>query len=98
MCSSDLDSILARLSDGEYVVRAAAVRAYGARFLDSVNHLRVPRFAEGGAVGGGGGGGGAPIHLHLDGKQYGPMSASEGVVDALRDAIAKQALKMGSRR
>lgn len=53
------DSIAARLSDGEYVIRSAAVRRVGVAFLDAVNHLdagpRSPRpvrpaFAQGGLV------------------------------------------------
>ena len=44
------DSILARLSNGEFVVRAAAVRHYGPDVLDRLNSLRVPRFADGGGV------------------------------------------------
>ena len=55
------DSIAARLSDGEYVIRSAAVRRVGVAFLDAVNHLdagpRSPRpvrpaFAQGGLVSG----------------------------------------------
>lgn len=38
------DSIPARLSDGEYVVRAAAVKTYGASFLEAINQMRLPRF------------------------------------------------------
>ncbi len=45
------DSILARLSSGEYVVRAAAVRQYGTDFLNRINSLRLPGFAAGGFVG-----------------------------------------------
>lgn len=41
------DSIPARLSDGEYVVRAAAVRRVGVAFLDAVNHWgEGPRIAR----------------------------------------------------
>ncbi|MFZ5621166.1 MAG: phage tail tape measure C-terminal domain-containing protein [Pseudomonadota bacterium] len=40
------DSIPARLSNGEYVVRASAVRAYGASFLEAINQMRLPRFAH----------------------------------------------------
>jgi hypothetical protein len=43
------DSIPARLSNGEYVVRAAAVRSVGRPFLDSVN---AQGFKRGGPVGG----------------------------------------------
>jgi hypothetical protein len=42
------DSILARLSNGEYVVRAASVQKYGVQFLEAVN---AGRFATGGLVG-----------------------------------------------
>ncbi len=46
--SATSDSIPARLSAGEYVVRAAAVRQVGVAFLDSVNGLSVgPRFKGG---------------------------------------------------
>ena len=62
--SSTSDSILARLSAGEYVVRAAAVRSYGAPFFEAINRMKFPgasglsvprgrsslRFAEGGLV------------------------------------------------
>ena len=52
------DSIPARLSAGEYVVRAAAVRRVGVAFLDALNGLREPpawdgqrlAFAAGGLV------------------------------------------------
>lgn len=45
------DSILARLSNGEFVMRAAAVRHYGPHLLRQINDRRLPKFAEGGAVG-----------------------------------------------
>jgi hypothetical protein len=44
------DSILARLSAGEYVIRAAAVRKFGASFFASLNALRMPKFDGGGFV------------------------------------------------
>ena len=55
------DSIPARLSNGEYVLRAASVQSLGERFLDRLNSfgasaLRRPAFAEGGIVETGGGG------------------------------------------
>ncbi|VVN64521.1 tape measure protein [Pseudomonas fluorescens] len=45
------DSILARLSAGEYVMRAAAVSTYGTGLLDQMNSLQLPAFASGGGVG-----------------------------------------------
>ena len=51
------DSISARLSNGEFVIRSEAVKRYGTNFLNAVNdgtfariHTKVPRFAEGGLV------------------------------------------------
>lgn len=44
------DSILARLSDGEFVMRAAAVRKYGTDMLHQMNNMRIPKFATGGLV------------------------------------------------
>lgn len=44
------DSILARLSNGEYVLRAAAVRRYGLQTLHAMNNMRLPKFASGGLV------------------------------------------------
>ncbi|WP_341523003.1 tape measure protein [Pseudomonas sp. G.S.17] len=43
------DSILARLSAGEFVMNAAAVRAYGPGLLAQMNALQLPSFAAGGA-------------------------------------------------
>ncbi|MBS0457470.1 MAG: phage tail length tape measure family protein [Proteobacteria bacterium] len=45
------DSILARLSRGEYVVNARAVRAIGVHNLHAINQRRFPAFAQGGPVG-----------------------------------------------
>lgn len=45
------DSIMARLSNGEYVVNAAAT-AKNRALLDSINSGRIPKFADGGIVGG----------------------------------------------
>ena len=51
------DSIPARLSNGEFVIRSEAVKRYGTNFLNAVNdgtfariYTKVPRFAEGGLV------------------------------------------------
>lgn len=46
------DSLLARLSRGEFVMRASAVDKYGPGFMKMVNEgrLRIPGFAKGGSV------------------------------------------------
>ena len=55
--TSTSDSIPAMLSNGEFVVKASAVREYGAGFLNAVNngnfsklHMPIARFADGGSV------------------------------------------------
>lgn len=48
--TSTSDSVPARLSAGEVVVRESAVRYYGADTLLAMNDMRVPRFAAGGFV------------------------------------------------
>ncbi len=44
------DSIPARLSNGEFVMKAAAVRHVGVGFLHALNNQRVRHFADGGLV------------------------------------------------
>lgn len=44
------DSIVARLSNGEYVLTADAVRTYGTDLLDQMNAGNLPKFAGGGPV------------------------------------------------
>ncbi|WP_296257714.1 MULTISPECIES: tape measure protein [unclassified Pseudomonas] len=44
------DSIVARLSNGEYVMTAQSVRMFGTGLLDQMNAGRIPAFAAGGPV------------------------------------------------
>jgi len=46
------DSILARLSRNEYVIPAYATHHYGSGFFDQLRRLQIPKFANGGLVGG----------------------------------------------
>jgi hypothetical protein len=46
--SDTSDNLLAWLSPGEYVIKAAAARKYGYGFLSQLNHMRLPRYANGG--------------------------------------------------
>lgn len=66
--SGTSDSVLARLSNGEYVVNAKAADRYGA-LLEAINGDTLRGFARGGRVGGGGGGGApavvAPVQVHV---------------------------------
>lgn len=45
------DSILSRLSNGEYVMTADAVRMFGTGLLDQMNAGQLPAFATGGGIG-----------------------------------------------
>lgn len=49
--SATSDSIMARLSNGEFVQNAAAVSHYGRDFMEAINSRSMPRFADGGRVG-----------------------------------------------
>ena len=69
--TSTSDSIPARLSDGEFVVNAAATRA-NVNLLHAINSTgRTPAFAAGGMVGGmpvngsGGASAGGDTHIHV---------------------------------
>ena len=48
------DSILARLSNNEFVMTSRTVDHYGVGFMNALNQRRLPKFANGGRVGGGG--------------------------------------------
>jgi len=103
------DSILARVSAGEYVMRARAVDHWGPRFMASLNALRspfgfaggglvmpqrsLPRFADGGLVAAGGGTGRA-VHLHLGGSEF-ALSGASNVVDALVTEASRQRMRSG---
>lgn len=98
------DSVLARLSNGEYVVRAAAVSKYGTSLLDAINHLSLPGFATGGLVDNlripsvsapaSAGATGTPVHLHLGGQSY-QVSAAPDIAAALAATVRREALKAG---
>lgn len=103
------DSILSWLSNGEYVLRAAAVQKYGLPFLHRLNTMKLPRYAQGGPVAlnmpalsapaMSGGSSEAPIHIHLpDGQQFGPFNGSQDTANALAAALNIEALKRGRRR
>jgi hypothetical protein len=100
------DSILARLSNGEFVMKAAAVRNYGTDFMHRINQgrLNFPAFASGGLVspspslipslndaGNPGGGGMTPLSLTLFGETFENLMMPEDVAGRMtRFAIAKQ--------
>lgn len=69
--SGTSDSILAKLSNGEFVVRAAAVNYYGPGYFSALNKMTLPRYADGGLVGVQGAGGAVTIvRIVEQPKQY----------------------------
>lgn len=80
------DSIPAYLSNGEYVIRAAAVQKYGVNMFDGLNAMR---FAEGGRVatgGRGGGRGGGRLELDLSPAIAALTAAVERQTEMLSEA------------
>lgn len=97
--TSTSDSILARLSRGEYVLRADAVKKYGLDFLNQLNAGRLPGFATGGLVQApsAGGSNGTPVNLNMGGRQY-PMNTSPEIANQLRRDTHLEQLKKGRRK
>lgn len=109
--TSKSDSILSRLSRGEFVVNAATTRKFGAGFFHRLQalakrgqNLDLPGFATGGLGLGSfepvvqaAGTGGAPIHIHLPGGDT--LRLREGADDttAVKRIARREALKRGVR-
>lgn len=102
------DSILARLSNGEYVIRAEAVRRYGLSMLNRINSLRLPRFASGGLVSaqspvllartGSDRPSQTPINLHIGDQGPFPMQTSQDVAAEVTRIFQRAALQRGRRK
>lgn len=101
------DSILARLSSGEFVIRAAAVKRYGLGLFNQLNSMDLPKYARGGLV--------LPsvpaiqskmpssnqiasLTLNLGSDNFKIQTSNVDVVQALTKAIAKEALKSGRKQ
>jgi hypothetical protein len=87
--SGTSDSIMARLSNGEYVMRAAAVRAWGPQLLSAMNALKRPLRAVGDGSGFADGGlvttssDGVPVHLHFPGGSQVQLHGDKAIVRSL---------------
>jgi hypothetical protein len=97
--TSTSDSILARLSRGEFVMRAAAVKHYGPGMMAALNALQfpVPGLASGGLVGMATTAGGRPLVLNFpSGAQF-----RGSVVDVMgtfeREALSLQNSSTGTK-
>jgi len=98
------DSIMARLSRGEFVVRAAAVQAYGAGLFHALNNMQLPGFASGGLVpspvrmaGGGSIPATSTLNLSIDGQSFAGLKGPKTVIDELASfSIARQSSAAGT--
>lgn len=110
--SGTSDSILARLSNGEFVVRAAAVQHYGPELLHALNAKRLPAFATGGEVGfvpdippitqavlgTATGTSGRPVNLTIPGLGDVPLRGDQSVVEGLERHLKMLAIQKGSNK
>src|SRR3990172_1513231 len=91
------DSVLARLSPGEFVMSAAAVGRMGLPFMDAVNRMRVPRFADGGPVASASGGASTQFNVFLPGQAPVTLFSNDDVIGLFKGVIGRQAVKSGRR-
>ncbi len=92
--SGTSDSILARLSNGEFVMTAAAVKRYGVDFMNMINAGRLPGFASGGAVNMPSSTPSSVVNVSLDGRSF-SMKADSSVAGEFGLFVKRQALKSG---
>ncbi|HET7742666.1 MAG TPA: phage tail tape measure protein, partial [Mycobacterium sp.] len=102
------DSILAHLSNGEFVIRTQAAKAIGYGKLDYANRYgKLPAFAGGGQVGGGGGGQTVSSEIDLGPRTMRALSRQvvnmiaidqNSIADAANAGNARGAWRGGKRR
>jgi predicted NUDIX family NTP pyrophosphohydrolase len=98
------DSILARLSNGEFVTKAKAVAFWGSDFMHAINNMQLPGFASGGLVpapvrmsGGGTIPATSTVNLSIDGRSFNGLKGPKSTVDDLANfAISRQTSAAGS--
>jgi hypothetical protein len=99
------DSIPAFLSDGEYVIRSAAVGKFGVDFFHALNNMTFPGFATGGLVGAparvgspGNTQASRPLNLTIDGRTFNGLRGPKNVVDDLASyAVSRQTSSAGTK-
>ena len=98
------DSIPAWLSNGEFVVNAAAVRRLGTGFLNALNGFALGGLVSGPRVGFAAGGlvsstssSGQPVHLHLGTHSFALSGASNVVSSLVVEANRQQMRSAGTK-
>lgn len=106
------DSILARISNGEFILRAKAVRQYGIGFLSALNAGQFRGFASGGyasvtpraaaigaaSLGSGGGSSGVPFSLHLGDSVFDNLMAPPAVAGKMVTYARTRAVRSAGRK
>lgn len=90
------DSILAAVSNKEYIVRAMAVRKYGQTFMNAVNSGSLNADRVAGALSGGQGGDVEKLDLTLNQRNIGVLSGSRDTVQNLVDALTEMSRQVGA--
>lgn len=87
------DNLLFAGTAGEYIQPVAAVRKYGLGFMEAVRTRTLPRFADGGSLGGGDGasvGGTVEHFINIGGRRVGPIWAEQDRVTELVGELQRQ--------
>lgn len=85
------DNILMLGTAGEWMHSVRAVKYYGSDFMRAVGSLQLPRYAEGGEVGGGAGAPGeqTSLNLTINGRRLGSVTGARstvrGIVNAMKE-------------
>lgn len=98
------DSILARLSRGEFVIKAAAVQQYGTGLFHALNNMQMPGFAQGGLVpspvrlgNGASAGPTSTLNLTIGDRTFNGLRGSKSTIDDLASyAVSRQTSAAGS--
>lgn len=98
------DSILARLSRGEFVIKAAAVQQYGTGLFHALNNMQMPGFAQGGLVpspvrygNGASAGPTSTLNLTIGDRTFNGLRGPKSTIDDLSNyAVSRQTSAAGS--
>jgi hypothetical protein len=86
------DNILMWGTAGEFMQPVRAVKYYGTDFMESIRRMELPRFADGGSIGGGSAAGGSDVSVHdirFNGRQVARVMGARDQIQALVDALAE---------
>ncbi len=101
------DSIMARLSNGEFVMNAATTKFFGSSFFQGLQNFArggfaVPSFAGGGFVGNSvlqqaGGPPGSPVNITMPGGERLRLATGVSTVEDIKRVFSREARKAGRR-